>query len=289
MVADTGGWLSGRKVLISPHAIERLDPEQRLKEVALTQQQIKDAPVVGTDKPVSRKQEVRYHDHCGYPCYWAGAGLWEVGAYPTAAGAFPPPAAATDRDVSRAAKTGRRVADPHLRSSAEMRGCDIEATDGSIGQIDDFLFDDRSWQIRFVVVDTGSWLPGRMVLVSPQWISELDWIEQRAKVKLPREAVRASPADQPRTQLSDEETQKVQRHFEGWQWVSPKGPDRGASRGSRCSNRITRPIEAPTPRLLMQGTVVTLVFLSLSRAGPPVCRCRLQRNPPPGRRSTRAP
>ena len=88
-----------------------------------------------------------------------------------------------------------------------MRGCDIEATDGSIGQIDDFLFDDRSWQIRFVVVDTGSWLPGRMVLVSPQWISELDWIEQRAKVKLPREAVRASPAYEPHTHLSDEETQ----------------------------------------------------------------------------------
>ena len=76
-----------------------------------------------------------------------------MGAYPTAAGAFPPPAAATDRDVSRAAETERRVADPHLRSSAEMRGYGIEATHGSIGHIDDFLFDDRSWQIRFVVVD----------------------------------------------------------------------------------------------------------------------------------------
>jgi hypothetical protein len=205
-------------VLISPHSIERIDPQQSRIEVALTQQQIKDAPDIDTDKPVSRQQEIPYYDYYGYPYYWAGPGLWGLGAFPVAAGALaPPPGGTADREVAQAIEAECRAADPHLRSSDEVIGYHIEATDGSIGHIEDFLFDDRSWQIRFVVVDTRDWLPGRRVLVPPQWITELDWSGHRAKVKVPREAVRASPAYEPRSHVPEEEVQKVQRHYESWQ------------------------------------------------------------------------
>jgi hypothetical protein len=74
-----------------------------------------------------------------------------------------------------------------------VTGYGIEASDGDIGHIDDFLFDDRSWQIRYAVVDTRNWLPGRLVLVSPQWITSVDWNRRHVHVKVTRDAVKASP------------------------------------------------------------------------------------------------
>ena len=79
------------------------------------------------------------------------------------------------------------------------------------------MFDDRSWQIRFVVVDTRDWLPGRLVLVPPDWISDIDWSGHQAKIKVSREAVQASPPYEPATHLPEEEVQRVQRHYESWQ------------------------------------------------------------------------
>ena len=53
-------------------------------------------------------------------------------------------------------------------------GCPVEASDGDIGAVKDFLFDDRSWKIRWMTVDTGHWLPGRQVLIHPSAIAPLE-------------------------------------------------------------------------------------------------------------------
>jgi uncharacterized protein YrrD len=219
LVADTGGWLSTHKVLISPHSIGAVDAVHRRLNVALTRQQIKEAPGIDTDKPVSRQHEMSYYDYYGYPYYWTGAGLWGAEAFPLGGEAMAMPAAsAVPPDVARdMAAAEQQTGDPHLRSSDEVKGYAIEASDGSIGHIDDFLFDDRSWQIRFAVVDTRNWLPGRLVLLSPQWIGSIDWSEHRAHVKVSREAVKASPPYERNTPLSEEEMLRVQRHYEGWQ------------------------------------------------------------------------
>ena len=65
--------------------------------------------------------------------------------------------------------------DPHLRSSAAVTGYHIQATDGDIGHVEDFLLDDRSWTIRFMVVDTTNWWAGEKVLIAPAWIERVDW------------------------------------------------------------------------------------------------------------------
>ena len=96
-----------------------------------------------------------------------------------------------------------------------MIGYDIEATDGGMGHIDDFLFDERSWAIRYAVVDTRNWLPGRLVLVAPQSIESVDWSRRRAGVKVTREAVKSSPPYDRSAQLSVEDEQRLQRHY-GW-------------------------------------------------------------------------
>lgn len=214
LVIDTGGWLGGRNVLVSPHSIERLDRENRRLRIALTRRQIEDAPGVETDRPVSRQQEAALYDHYGYPYYWAGAGLWGAAAYPLAGAALAvPPREPRPAEAGAADDAG---GDPHLRSSAEVIDYRIEARDGSIGHVEDFLFDERSWQIEYAVVDTRNWLPGRRVLIAPSAIESIDAAERCARVKLTRAAVEASPPYEPNQPLPDDYIRSVQRHYESW-------------------------------------------------------------------------
>lgn len=62
-----------------------------------------------------------------------------------------------------------------LRSIEELRGYTIGAIDGDIGSVDDFYFDDERWAVRYLVADTGGWLGGRKVLITPPALREPDW------------------------------------------------------------------------------------------------------------------
>jgi len=216
LVVATGGWFSGRDVLISPHSISALNPEYERVDAALTRKQIEEAPGIDTDQPVSRQHEIPYYDYYGYPYYWAGAGLWGAAAYPLAGAglAVPPRGAALPREVAERQAAEREQGDLHLRSSAEVIGYGVEASDGSIGHIEDFLFDPRSWAIRYAVVSTRNWLPGRHVLIAPDWIESVSWSERRARVELSRDAIKASPPyDRDAPPLSDADEATLHRHY----------------------------------------------------------------------------
>jgi hypothetical protein len=83
-----------------------------------------------------------------------------------------------------------------LRNVAEMNGLTIRATDGEIGMVDQFYFDDQSWTIRYLVVDAGGWLSGlsgHLVLVSPYSLGSTDWHGRCLNVRLTKEQVANSP------------------------------------------------------------------------------------------------
>ena len=172
-VVDTGGWLPGRKVLISPLAIGDPDWENRVLPVSLTKAKVEHSPNIDTRKPVSRQHETVYFGYYGYPFYWlGGAGSWGAGASP-----------------------GNPVADDcHLRSCHDVTGHHVHATDGDIGRVADFLVDDQTWVIRDLVVDMGLWRIGHKVLVAPQRIRDVSWPDARVSVDLSREAVKGAPA-----------------------------------------------------------------------------------------------
>ena len=62
-----------------------------------------------------------------------------------------------------------------IRCLSELTGYDINAIDGKVGSCVDFLFDDQSWTVRHLVVDTGGWIPGRKVIVPPSSINRVNW------------------------------------------------------------------------------------------------------------------
>jgi hypothetical protein len=182
LVADTGGWLTGRQVLISPYALVAAIKEDSTIAVNLTKQQIEDSPSLDSDKPVSRQFELNYNGYYGWPMYWGGPLMW--GAYPYLV---------RDPNQWNMPTETEKSWDPHLRSTNAVTGNHIQAIDGEIGHVEDFIIDDETWAIRYLVVDTRNWWPGKKVLVSPEWIESVSWSDLKVHVKLTRDAIKASP------------------------------------------------------------------------------------------------
>lgn len=189
LVVDTGGWLGGRHVLISPIAIGDTDWLNLRLAVNLTKDQIEHSPKVTTDKPVSRQYELDYYNYYGWSGYWMGPSLW--------GGSMSPLALANGPRTAATVVAEREPADQHLRSTDEVMGYHIQATDDAIGHVTDFIVDDETWQLRYMVVDTSNWWFGKDVLVAPGWIDRVSWSDRKVYVTLTKDTVKDSPAWDP--------------------------------------------------------------------------------------------
>lgn len=192
IVVNTGDWFESRQVLISPISIKQVDRATNQLYMNLTMKQVKNSPDIDTRKPVSRQLETTYFDYYGYPYYWGGPHLWGAAAYPAAL-ALPPTTAAQTVSGMAAKMREEEHHDLHLRSTGEVTGYHIEALDGEIGHADDFIVDDETWAVRYLVVDTSNWWFGKKVLLAPQWIERVSWTESKVFVDLSKEAVKNSP------------------------------------------------------------------------------------------------
>ena len=194
LVADTGTWLTGRQVLISPYSLEPLDDVHGVLPVRLTKQEIEDSPSVATHEPVSRQHENEFYGYYGWPAYWYGPLAWGASAYPLA---HSPATAVAGTTGVPAPDTGvaedKEKGDPHLRSTRAVSGYHIGATDGDIGHVEDFIIDDETWAIRYMVVDTRNWWFGKHILVSPRWIKSVDWAQMKVFVNLTKDAIKQAP------------------------------------------------------------------------------------------------
>lgn len=208
LVATTGSWLSGRSVLIVPQAIRGMQWDRERVDVLLTREQIRNAPNIELDKPVSRQHETAYFDYYGYPYYWAGP-MW--GGLGTIAAAELATAEAAKR-AQEDARNEQERGDPHLRSANEVHGYTLQARDGEIGTVKDFLFDESNWSLRYFVLDTGKWLPGKKVLISTDWIERVSWDARSVEVAMLREEVRASPEYEP-DELSPDKEANLYKHY----------------------------------------------------------------------------
>jgi sporulation protein YlmC with PRC-barrel domain len=189
LVVDTREWWLGGKVLISPASVPAQQGGGDTLRVSLTREQVKNAPWIDEEHPSSRLQEAAYARYYGSPYYWAGPYLWGVAAAPLAASglAQAAPEDAPDRPAEAQKTAARRAQKSHLRSGEEVIGYRIEAMNGSIGHVEDFVFDDQTWAIKYMVVDTRNWLSGRKVLVRPHEIDGIDGLRRRVRVSLKRE------------------------------------------------------------------------------------------------------
>lgn len=192
LVVDTGNWLPGRKVLISPVAVEQPVTEVKMLPVSLTKEQVKNSPDINIDKPISRQAEIELYKHYDWTPYWTAGGL---------AAPITEPASGKKKQAAVAAK---EKADPSLRDTQEVIGYHIHAIDGDIGHIEDFILEDENWIIRYLVVDTRNWLPGRSVLISPQWIEKISWSDSKVWIDLLKDQIKNSPKYDPSAPINQE-------------------------------------------------------------------------------------
>ncbi len=213
LIIETGSWLSGRKVLISPEAVLTPDYKAEAFRVNLTKEQIKNSPDIDTEKPVSRQQEMKLYEHYPWTNYWGG-GLW-AGGIGTTGMVMPRPVSIEQAVKKEDDTTGKESidGDPHLRSTNKVTGYSIKATDGEIGDVEDFIIDDSSWKIHFLVVDTGNWFPGKKVLISPKWIKEIKWETSTVIVNASVERVKNSPEYDAGQPISESYEANLQNYY----------------------------------------------------------------------------
>lgn len=205
IVVSTGEILAGRKVLISPISLAHPAWSPLHLRVNLTSEQIENGPEIDLQKPVSRQHEALHHEHFGLPHYWEGTDVW---------GSSPNPKALAEAAPSASKSSAKHASgDSHLRSVREVVGYHIKANDGEIGHLEDFLFDEETWEIRYAIVDTKNWWPGKRVLLRPQWIKRVNWAQREIYANLSRDAIRKSPAWNPNQPISRKYELRLHNHY----------------------------------------------------------------------------
>lgn len=164
MVADVGGLLKHKPVLISPIALGAASWVDQVYEVKLSREMIKSSPSLSEHEPVSRQFERLLHDHHAHPYYWAE----------TTEGVE---AVLDEEDLD----------EPNLRSAKEIISYQIQACDDEVGNISDIIIDDVLWNVRYIIVEVHEWLMQKKFMIAPDWIKQIDYNNRMASIDLYRE------------------------------------------------------------------------------------------------------
>ena len=183
LVVDTGPWILGRKVLISVAALGQPVWASETFPVNLTRDQVKNSPDVDTAKPISRKYEERLHQHYNWPTYW-------------------------DMDTAIPGRPTRiplhvfvgheNKNETYLRSVKELLGYGMNAMDGEVGKVLDFIVEDDDWQIQHMVVDASKLTDSdKQVLVAMDWVEKIDVAKKEIFIDLSQNAIEHGPEFDP--------------------------------------------------------------------------------------------
>lgn len=210
MIVKTGGWLTGREVLISPEAILIPDWKNKIMPVNLTRSQVENSPDIDTDKPISRQEEEKLFEYYPWQSYY-DAGLYGDGM--GMMGTFPLMPFPNENTLEKSGADENPDIKTHLRSTHEVKGYIIHAVDGEIGKVSDFIFNEQTWQITFIAVKTGHLFSEKKVLISPSWIKEVKWNMQEVLVNVSVEAVKNSPVYDASKPIENNYTEDLHDHY----------------------------------------------------------------------------
>ncbi len=110
-------------------------------------------------------------------------------------------------------RAAEREVESHLRSVHEIEGYHIEAADGDIGHLKDLGLDDSTWQIQYLVVNAGSWLFQRKVLIPCVSLENIRWADRRVHVSILRAAIKSSPEYNPERPIARDYEQALHDHY----------------------------------------------------------------------------
>jgi len=153
LVVDTEDWPTGGRVLIASNSVRGIDWDRNLVRTELTRFQIGASPNIDPHSPAGPL--------CPLGNARGGHGKAQMGA--------------------------------QLRSLKDVAGYQLLTSYDCVGRVEDFILDNASWTIRYFVIDTNNWLPGRHVVIPPQWSRGVDWMERLVNVEISRSSVQTAP------------------------------------------------------------------------------------------------
>jgi uncharacterized protein YrrD len=214
LVDETGGWLSGRKVLIHPSAIGQADDVHQRLTVNLTTAAVRDSPGISQHEPVSLQIETSLYGYYGWDPLWAGRCF---GGGAIAAPLVAPALSGLMMAPDRPPGGGQ---DPHLRSCNAVTGYHVHGSDHAVGHVEGFLLDDQGWTVRYLIVDTHNWWPGDHVLLPTAAVSAIDWSSRAVRVTVTRAQVQSSPPWPREVAISSEYERRLYAHYDwpGYAW-----------------------------------------------------------------------
>ncbi len=183
LLADTASWLDGRYVLVSSESLLAPKWETGSFPAVVSQAQIKDGPSFEIDQPIDWKKE---REICAY-YRWATY-------YPM-----------DEKELS--------VFPGILTSANGLIDFSLKATDGEIGKIINFVVEDISWTVRYLIVDTSKWLAGRKVLLSPIWTKCIMWSDHLVEVDLTKEQIEQAPEHDPFQPIDRVYEERLYKHY----------------------------------------------------------------------------
>ncbi|MET3114946.1 uncharacterized protein YrrD [Pedobacter sp. CG_S7] len=211
IVVETGNWLLNRKVLISPEALLQCDWTNETFPVNLTKEQVEKSPVVDTEQPVSRQHEMELRAHYYWTNYWSG-GIW-AGGMGTTGMIMPMSSMPMEEAVKKSLDDVKAHGDPHLRSVKIVQDYTIDASDDTIGDVEDFIIDDSNWTIHYMIIDTGNWFPGKKVIISPDLIKDINWETSEVTINASVEQVKNSPEYDGSKELNSEYESVLKNYY----------------------------------------------------------------------------
>ncbi|MFO7907203.1 MAG: PRC-barrel domain-containing protein [Planctomycetota bacterium] len=182
LAVATGQFFGRRRALFSPEAVRQIDWSRGSISVDASQEQIVTMPRLDGELP-SRHEERELTGHFGWPPYWETT-VPVVTEEP-----------------------------PRLWGTKELIGYDVDAQDGEVGYVEDLIFDDHSWRIRYLVVDIGSWLSGRRILAAPDWAHEIDWDSRDVRMNLTKGAIEGGPPFDPNAPVNREYEHQLHDYY----------------------------------------------------------------------------
>lgn len=191
LVVETGGWLSSRKIVITPHFLveQNVVDSEGFITVKLTKRQIENSPFLEIHEPISQQYEKAMAQYYQYPFYGDTIGFLGAQVQPIAA-ATPIP-----NDGKKPMGIKGNKSSYRLRSSTELKNYRVQGKDSEpVGYVEDYLVECGPWNVNSIVVKMGKWLPGRRILISSDRIEKVSWGDEEVKVDLDKHQMEGIPA-----------------------------------------------------------------------------------------------
>lgn len=179
-VIDTGTWLPGRQLLLSPAVLAQPNWSSRFFTIVLTKEQVKNSAGRDRKKLDDHKHKGTVDSNYKWPTYWTDSPLpGDISIHNLPLKSEPDPA--------------ETKAVFYLRSMEEVIGYAIHTLDGEIGQAEDFVLEYTTWKINWVVTVTDKWLFGRKILIPTQWIDNVSSTDLKVYLSLENDFIKICP------------------------------------------------------------------------------------------------